>query len=85
MQLRLLLREHCYNSIHDSSLIEQNFFKTGYIFVLLLLFFSFLNLGKALDFNDAFVSEKNHNMNTMWQQGHSHFPLGSLRLQGQEK
>uniref|UniRef100_A0A8C5YCH8 Uncharacterized protein n=1 Tax=Microcebus murinus TaxID=30608 RepID=A0A8C5YCH8_MICMU len=49
MQLRLLLREHHYNSNHDSSLIEQILFK----------------LWTSFKFNGAFLSENNHNVHTM--------------------
>uniref|UniRef100_A0A2K6F7W5 Uncharacterized protein n=1 Tax=Propithecus coquereli TaxID=379532 RepID=A0A2K6F7W5_PROCO len=51
MQLRLLLREHHYNSNHDSSLID--------------FAFSFLNLGITLKFNGAFLSENNHSVHIM--------------------
>uniref|UniRef100_A0A2I3TCQ2 Uncharacterized protein n=3 Tax=Homininae TaxID=207598 RepID=A0A2I3TCQ2_PANTR len=46
MQLRLLLRKHHYNSIHDSSLIEQILLKLWICFLLLC---SVLNLGITLD------------------------------------
>nr|BAB03563.1 hypothetical protein [Macaca fascicularis] len=62
MQLRLLLREHHYNSIHDSSLIEQILLKLWICFLLLC---SVLNLGITLEFNGAFLSENNHSVHTM--------------------